>query len=332
MVLDRWGILQRFPSKAGSFEYYNAGPITVKGDDVFNIYSKSGFNERIAKANSNNQKQMAITQIMQDQNDWKNVEVTCEISLTNPKSLNDQIVIFARSGNHTDKRWCPGSAYRFDFGYDGKVRWSKEQWHSSYTFKSWKDAFSTNIKDKTVRIKAILYNVIINAQIFVKAEFWIDEQSNGTWVKCHEDMDAGGWGNDGALCGGDKDQIILWGGPIVGIHVQSGTIIIKWLSCREIVINPNGDNDPGSGGGPPTGGGGGGDTGTGGTGTPPGPPPPVPVPVPQTPNVNVSAQCVYSIDAQTGFPEAPPPAGYVMRTSRQRYNVASYFTSHCSSV
>ena len=84
---------------------------------------------------------------------------------------------------------------------------------SHYVFTPHKPA-TDPIQGKWVGYKAVMYNVDQNGITAVKEEIWLDPNDNGTWVKVNEFTDAGGFGDQGQVCGGKPDQIITWGGPI----------------------------------------------------------------------------------------------------------------------
>ena len=69
----------------------------------------------------------------------------------------------------------------------------------------------------------------------VKLENWIDEFNNGEWRKIYGYLDSGGFGDEGDRCGGDPDQIMTWGGPIVTFRWDGqSNEDIKNFSVREI--------------------------------------------------------------------------------------------------
>ena len=69
----------------------------------------------------------------------------------------------------------------------------------------------------------------------VKTELWLDKKNDGTFVKVDENVDKGGWGNEGRECNGAPDQIITWGGPIATFRWDTATNVdFKYSSVREI--------------------------------------------------------------------------------------------------
>jgi hypothetical protein len=148
---------------------------------------------------------------------------------------------YARGGRHTGSgapEGCEGSSIKPDLGYDGRVRFAKEQWHVSYVFTDHKRAMSS-IEDRWVGFKGIMYNIEQNGETALKMEIWVDMNEDGNedgpWVKVDENIDEGGWGDEGEECGGDPDQIITWGGPIATFRWDGASNVdIKNFSVREI--------------------------------------------------------------------------------------------------
>jgi hypothetical protein len=84
-----------------------------------------------------------------------------------------------------------------------------------------------------------MYNIEQNGETAVKMEIWVDMNEDGNedgpWVKVDENIDEGGWGDEGGECGGDPDQIITWGGPIATFRWDGASDVdIKNFSVREI--------------------------------------------------------------------------------------------------
>jgi len=144
---------------------------------------------------------------------------------------------YARGGRHTGSgspEGCEGAAYKADLFYDGRVRFAKEQWHVSYVFTDHKDATSS-IEGKWVGFKGIMYNIQENGETAVKMEIWLDKNNDGNWEKVDENIDRGGWGDEGEECGGAPDQVITWGGPIATFRWDGADDVdIKNFSVREI--------------------------------------------------------------------------------------------------
>jgi hypothetical protein len=80
-----------------------------------------------------------------------------------------------------------------------------------------------------------MYNIQENGGTAVKMEIWLDKNNDGNWEKVDENIDRGGWGDEGGECGGAPDQIITWGGPIATFRWDGATDVdIKNFSVREI--------------------------------------------------------------------------------------------------
>jgi hypothetical protein len=86
----------------------------------------------------------------------------------------------------------------------------------------------------------MMWNIVqSNGQPAVKMEIWVDRNDDGNedgpWVKVDENIDSGGWGDEGSECGGEDDQIITWGGPIATFRWDGATNVdLKNFSVREI--------------------------------------------------------------------------------------------------
>jgi hypothetical protein len=83
-----------------------------------------------------------------------------------------------------------------------------------------------------------MYNVKSNGITSVKEEIWLDPNATNKWIKVNEFTDAGGFGDQGQVCGGKPDQIISWGGPIATFRWdKTSDVDIKDLSLREIQVS-----------------------------------------------------------------------------------------------
>src|SRR5262245_33461906 len=166
----------------------------------------------------------------------KNVEMTVYVKFN--AGSEDNFAWYARGGRHTGSgpmEGCEGVAYKGDLYYSGKTQIAKEQWHVSYDYSPAKNAIGP-IKGKWVGFKFIIYNIVLpGGKIGVKMENWVDPNSDQHWQKIYEYTDTGGWGREGAECGGRPDQVISWGGPIATYRWDSANDVdFKFLSVREI--------------------------------------------------------------------------------------------------
>jgi hypothetical protein len=173
---------------------------------------------------------------MQSPNDWRDVEITGYVKVNEGQS-GENFAWYARGARHTgdgNPEGCMGSAYKGDLGYDGRVRFAKEQWHVSYVFTDHKMP-TNSIEDRWVGFKTMIMNYEEDGNTYVKMEIWLDKNNDGNWVKVDENVDSGGWGISGVECGGSPDQIITWGGPMATFRWDGATDVdIRNFSVREI--------------------------------------------------------------------------------------------------
>ena len=210
----------------------------------FNVFTSSGYHHELIT--TLNQTQLAAKGYMQSPNDWKNVEMTGYLKLNaqggdttgaSGSLLGGHYTFYTRGGHHTGSgapAGCEATSYHGTWDYPGTTRFEKEQWHVSYAFTPHKPATGSVI-GKWVGFKTIMYNLQQNGKTVVKLEIWVDYNDTGNWVKVNDFVDAGGFGNAGAECGGAPDQIITWGGPIATYRWDnSPDVDVKDLSVREI--------------------------------------------------------------------------------------------------
>jgi hypothetical protein len=211
------------------------GSWKVTGNAVrFNVFTSSGYRHELIT--TLNQQQLAAKGYMQSPNDWKDIEMTGYVKF-NKGDTSDGFTWYARGGHHTGAGFpqgCEGSSIKEELDFAGTTRFEKEQWHVHYVFTPHKPA-TDSIQGKWVGYKAVMYNVDQIGTTAVKEEIWLDPNDNGNWVKVNEFTDAGGFGDQGQVCGGKPDQIITWGGPIATFRWDKTTDVdIKDFSVREI--------------------------------------------------------------------------------------------------
>lgn len=254
---DKFGIKKIYPLKSGGEEWY-MDMNNPNGDSRFNpqnsisknsdgswkmkssqvrmgVYTSSGYSS--SKIPTLDHSKIASKGYMLAPNDWKNIEMTMYTKV-NKAGSDDNFAPYSRGGRHTGggaPEGCEGSAYKGDLFFSGKVRFAKEQWHVSYVFTNYETGTSS-IKGKWVGFKFVLYNFQdSNGKTAVKMEFWLDKSNDGNFVKVDENIDKGGWGNEGKECNGAPDQIVTWGGPIATFRWDTATDVdFKNLSVREI--------------------------------------------------------------------------------------------------
>jgi F5/8 type C domain-containing protein len=253
--VDKFGIKEIYPTKSGGEEWYmnmqdpihdsrsdppsmtknSDGSWKVTSDKVrYGVFTSSGYHPD--KITTLDQKKLETKGYMQSPNDWKNVEMTGQVKFTSGDS-SDSWTWYGRGGRHTGDGYpdgCEGTAYKGDLFYKGPVRFAKEQWHVDYVFTGSKSTSASSV-GKFVGFKYMMYNLLQNGKTVVKLELWVDPDLKNNWQKVDEFTDTGGFGSDGGECGGAKDQIITWGGPIATFRWDSATnVSIKNLSVREI--------------------------------------------------------------------------------------------------
>jgi hypothetical protein len=257
---DPFGIEKIYPTKAGSEadEWFmdmsdgqdprsrpppltknSDGSFKVRSDQVrYGVFTTSGYNPNNIELDHG---VLAQRGYMQSPNDWKDFEITGYVKV-NEGDSGENFAWYGRGGRHTgggSPEGCEGSSIKGDLYYDGRVRFAKEQWHVSYVFTDHKRPMSS-IEGKWVGFKTVMYNIEQgNGETAVKMEIWVDKNEDGNedgpWEKVDENIDSGGWGDNGEECGGEPDQIITWGGPIATFRWDGASDVdIKNFSVREI--------------------------------------------------------------------------------------------------
>jgi len=264
--VDPFGIVKIYPTKEGGEEWYmnmdNAAsdPRTSPPSMTLNppgcspsdpcwrvtstqvrygVFTSSGYVP--SQITTLDHSELAQKGYMQSPNDWKNVEMTGYVKVVTDNTDNENFAWYARGGRHTGSgapEGCEGSSIKGDLFYDGRVRFAKEQWHVSYVFSPITTA-TTDIEDRWVGFKTMMWNTVQSGGRFVEMELWMDKNldglQNGPWERVYQTSDVGGWGTEGQECSGASDQIITWGGPIATFRWDAATDVhIKWFSVREI--------------------------------------------------------------------------------------------------
>ncbi|MDR4511123.1 MAG: hypothetical protein MRJ93_05390 [Nitrososphaeraceae archaeon] len=197
--------------------------------------------------------------------DWKNIEFTLIFKFDKPSAIDNKehdISIVTRSifhdieseytgdpndhdyndneNNNTNPvkpYYCGGSSYHNNLSNEGHVRMKKEQFHVEYDIDEYdKNVNLGDLYNKTIGIKAIVYNSEDNTK--VKLETWIDteNQGKGPYKKVQERIDKGKWGKYMKICGAEKKgAVISWGSPNVVIKTNNVQFEIYDIEVREIV-------------------------------------------------------------------------------------------------
>lgn len=257
-MTDKFGVTALYPHKPGGEEWFvnmnapisdlrfDPGATITKNEDGswkiksskvrLEVMTTSGYHPE--NIDTYDQDNLADNGYMQDQRDWKNIEITGFVKINSATSTEDNIAWYARGGKHNDAEECEGTSYKGRLFYSGLTGFSKEQWHDGgYSFTTSKSVTSS-IMDRWVGFKVIMYNMPADSDNTsgVVLENWLNNNADKkTWVKVDTKTDDGSWGNQGGVCGGSPDQILTWGGPLAYFRWDSSTDAdFKWLSVREI--------------------------------------------------------------------------------------------------
>ena len=186
--------------------------------------------------------------------DWKNVEVTLIFKLLDSarsKGEEHALSIVTRSITHSQldkdykksddepKYFCGGSSYHNNISNEGQVRMKKEELHVDYEREEYNLNMNLgNLYNKIIGFKAIVYNINSTA---VKMESWVDvyNEGKGPYVKLHQKIDKGNWGNNMKVCDAyTNGQAITWGSPMIIIKSNDFKFDLYDIEVREI-IPPN---------------------------------------------------------------------------------------------
>lgn len=262
--IDKFGIQQIYPSRQDGQEWYmnmddpandintglRGGSMSrnsdgswkirtegseFKGDVHYNIYTSDfAGNKDTSSFEKTGHSEFAKRGFMFKKTDWKDVEITGYMKMNDVIGENESFASYARGAVHSDDLECIGTAYRNHLFYNGDVQFQKEQWHP-FVLSTGRNNIGSVIGE-WIGFKNIIYNIVQDGRPVVKLEMWIDISKQGTsWLKINEYVDEGSWGADGTKCGGEPDQIISWGGPIVRFGWDRiRDIDVKNLSIREI--------------------------------------------------------------------------------------------------
>jgi hypothetical protein len=247
---DKFGVTGIYPQKPGGEEWYiimndplsdprfePGASITKNSDGSWKIKSSQTRLEVMtssgyvpSRIDTYDQIELVDKGFMQDQRDWKNVEMTGYVKKN--AGAEDNYSWYARGGKHSDIE-CEGTAYKGGLFFSGDMRVAKEQWFSGgYSFSPQiSTPYASN--GNWLGFKTIMYNTDGGSVVI---EMYVNPSNDRvTWIKTYAVEDKGGWGDQGDYCNGSPDQIITWGGPIATFRWDSATDVdFKWLSVREI--------------------------------------------------------------------------------------------------
>lgn len=259
---DQWGIKKIYPTVTNGYEWYmnmtGANPntdttkfsmsaaVTKNADGSFKcttagpdmlVFQRNGYDSATTANAAGNHATLASRGYMQNATDWRNVECTIYVKL-NATPTGGNFQWFTRGGRHlTPEPNCEGSSLRGELRNSGETICAKEQWHSLIAPGN-VGVGTTNILNRWIGFKYMVTTKTVSGTVVTNQQIWLDPQNNNTWTKFDERTDAGGWGNQGAVCQGAADQLISWGGPIVEFDWLSFTDVdFKNMSVREIDAN-----------------------------------------------------------------------------------------------
>ncbi|MFF5235333.1 discoidin domain-containing protein [Dactylosporangium sp. NPDC000521] len=174
-----------------------------------------------------------------DASDWRDVELTGYVRLNKTSNTDEEFTWYARGARHTGNgdtpETCWGTAYKANLRYrDGATRWQKELFHDGgdgYASGSWQHS-GASVQGKLVGFKAVMFNTPTG----VRMETYLDRSNTNTWTAVASYDDQGGWAIDeDNRCGGTRDEVVRWGGPIATLRWDlASDVDVTRLSVREI--------------------------------------------------------------------------------------------------
>jgi hypothetical protein len=276
LVNDIFGVRKIYPDKTGSDGhswFLNSSGSNIHGESARKGSDSEGTYYTI---NSNQVRASAETELGYDEGDleldhgkldlnnggrghmmekggFRDLEMTGYFMGTKSGSDDDcEYVLYCRGGEHHDSdRGCEGSAYKAAVNYNnGECRVRKEQWHVAYVNQNWRQGHGGSVRNKWTGMKFVVVNRGQPENVVVYMEIWIDKRNDNNWERVYTFTDDGGWGGGGGHCGGDKDQILTWSGPLATFRWDIEDVRFKNLSVREIKESGSFEPPPPGGGGP----------------------------------------------------------------------------------
>lgn len=241
---DRFGIKKIYPTVQGGREWY-LNMTNPKSDPAVTFTFNPGLTKQQDGSWKINEEKIRINvDTLNDQQEWKNVEITGYIkvdSIINPdKKVISDIDWVARTSKHNENFPCYGIALHGGIYPDGSVAWKKQIWFTGgYTKEISIPKITDSLLNRWIGWKTVVYNT--NNDSAVKMESYIDNSNSNHWVKVLEIIDDGGWFANSAdkvfysaNCGRSKDHVVLNSGPIVTFRADNVDLKFKNLSIREI--------------------------------------------------------------------------------------------------
>jgi hypothetical protein len=254
--VDKFGIKEIYPTIQGGREWY-VNMTNPKNDPIFSLGSSQSIIKQNNESSGSNNSSWRITDPQvrmyvgtpRGSAQWKNVEITgyVKVNKTNittaehyQSDIPNHIAWLARSGEHTDKDPCNGTALSGAIRDDGSVGWKKEIWFTGgYTSEADKAKPTSSIVGRWIGWKVLVYS-IDNGKA-VRMESYLDDKDNNHWVRVTNLTDNGGWYADtsdkefySVNCGRPKDYVVTNPGPRVVFRADNMILDFKDLSVREI--------------------------------------------------------------------------------------------------
>lgn len=180
---------------------------------------------------------------MRNARDWNNIEAHGYFFLESLGANTPAIFsIGCHGGPRVINKKGQGTAYEAQLFKSGETRFAKcLWWPMGYTYQPSKSV-TTDIIGRWIGFKFICISLAKNR---VKLLIYIDEGNvTNNWMLVNSFVDSGGWAIGSNGFGGEPDQVLDYGGPIVFFKWRGMDITrVKNLAVRE-VVNKQSANDP----------------------------------------------------------------------------------------
>jgi hypothetical protein len=232
--VDRFGIKEIYPTKLGGREWFfnatNPRDGLVISPAASALYGNPDGSWQIGRENGSPNTGLRMY-VISDQ--WRDVEMTGYVKLKS-HTFDEEFAWTVRSGQHTDRNPCDGTAYYGALSFAGQAWFQKELVHieGGYTAKRHGSISVEPLQDRWVGIKMIAYNVNQG----VKLELWVDDRADNNWIKIAETTDSGEWSSKVEYCSREPDHVISEPRPRVMFRVDNATFEFKNLSVRELEL------------------------------------------------------------------------------------------------